>query len=179
MNFHKVKLAIARCDKSHYFFNYIYFINLFYMDYIDLYEKTLKHKHEYDNQLTPFLLNLEINNFNSTKKIIKEVCINQNGGDGILQEYIIGNEKFIARLEKIEGSDNEGNRHKLQFVSIDDINEKSIKCLVVEIDDNKKIAHIIELGNFENCLWSVNKKLVYKIGLALIHIVINICKKNI
>jgi hypothetical protein len=143
------------------------------------------------NDLLSFFGSLHYKNFKIKKTIIKEFTINELiGGNkskstqtstGNLDEFVLDKYKFIARLIHGDATDIKGHTHSIKFISVDDINESSIGCAIVNFDYDIRTAYIRSIGDYNNCILCVDRKFEYKVGQILMAIIINICydKPNI
>jgi hypothetical protein len=141
---------------------------------------------KYNDLLSYFGL-LQLHNFRIKKTIKKEINFNSIIGGGSLsqapdsrrnndlEEFIINDDKYIARLVHGDSTDIKGKTHTIKFVSVDDINEQSIMCAILNFDYTLKTASIQSVGNYNNCLLCANRSQKYKVGQMLMIIIINIC----
>ena len=153
-----------------------------------LIEKSYTNKKRQD--LLSFFSPMRFSNFVIKKKVNKNFTLNDflSGGgknkstqtlnDGILEEFELGDLKFIARLVHGEATDIKGHTHSIKFVSVDDINEKSLNCAVLNFDYQQKTAFVQSVGDFDNCVLCANRKFEYKVGQIMMLIMISICKRD-
>jgi hypothetical protein len=140
------------------------------------------------NNLVAFFSFTNLKNFKIKKEIKKEfmpMIYSKTGGknkstqtsnDGVLEEFTLGNYKFIARLIHVDATDIKGNTHTIKFISVDDINEDGIGCAIINFDYEKKTALIQSIGNYNNCVLCADRKLEYKVGQILMCIIIKLCR---
>jgi hypothetical protein len=135
---------------------------------------------KYNDLLSYFGL-LQLHNFRIKRTIKKEINFNSMKGGGDrdedtnLEEFVVDKNKYIARLVHGDSTDIKGKTHTIKFVSVDDINEQSIMCAILNFDYERKIVSIQSIGDYNNCLLCANRKQDYKIGEMLMIIIINIC----
>ena len=152
------------------------------MDLIKFSHEIIKYNftmEKYNDLLSYFGL-LQLHNFRIKRTILKEINFNsmKGGGgdeDNNLEEFVVGDNKYIARLVHGDSTDIKGKTHTIKFISVDDINEQSIMCAILNFDYERKIASIQSIGDYNNCLLCANRKEEYKVGQMLMIIIINIC----
>lgn len=77
-----------------------------------------------------------------------------------------------------DSTDIKGKTHTIKFVSLDDIHENSIACVILNFDYEEKTAHIQSLGDYGNCVFCPSKNVNFKNGQILMGIVIRICEEK-
>ena len=152
------------------------------MDLIKFSHEIIKYNftmEKYNDLLSYFGL-LQLHNFRIKRTILKEINFNsmKGGGgdeDNNLEEFVVDKNKYIARLVHGDSTDIKGKTHTIKFVSVDDINEQTIMCAILNFDYERKIVSIQSIGDYNNCLLCANRKEEYKVGEMLMIIIINIC----
>ena len=161
------------------------------MDVTEFLNKLKINEQQYkSNNILFFLSKFKLNNFRIKKIINKNITLDDylnkiGGGDGKgngkinnLEEYVFNDYKFIVRMIHGDSTDIKGKTHTIKFVSLDDIHENSIACVILNFDYKEKTAYIQSLGDFGNCVFCPTKNVNFKNGQILMGIIIRICEEK-
>jgi hypothetical protein len=141
------------------------------------------------NDLLKFIFSHQLSNFNIKKIVKKNIKLNNNligGGSNSndfadlsdLEEYKINDNIYIVRLVHGDSTDIKGKTHTIKFISIDDLNEKSLFCAILNFDYELKIAYLQGIGDYINCVLCANRLNEYKVAQILMNIILHLCKEK-